>query len=736
MSDDEIRAEWSRFQQNSAAWADWRRNYLAAVTLAQTDDVAAFESNATQRKLWSAEDAMSSGLGRSVNTDAALAHKPLLEAFRALRAEPLATDVVARGKQLQQRYEQLLGRVIEAGVSRRPRAKLLRYLALLLPGEFTCLLSDKAFEATRDRLLLNGRSLDRAETHVRIRARLREVLGAESGTADHVNRSIFCWWLHEPLAKSQVGATPPPAPIVPWAFDEQYKGLSAVSGYGEYVRQVAREARKPLPAAELFQAWRARTGDTTISEAVFTGRLSLLRGLGFLDRDSQGAIVTTTDGLDILDDDDPLIQRLLERVFGVAHLLKILDDSAGGLTRDELNARLQALYPAWTSAFAPGSLRRWLDHFGLIERRDGRWHITDDGRAWCSRVTSFPEPRKPDSAAGPKPPTPGALRQWQFADVHERLAAQDLVLDLVQLRALHAAWRAHTRKHFVLLTGLSGTGKTQIVLRYARAVCDLLDLAPEQHIALVPVSPEWHDPTALLGYVNPLRAEASFHPGPLLPLLLHAVEEPDKPHFLVLDEMNLAPVERYFAPFLSAKESGEALPLHHEDEDVGSVPASLPWPANLFVAGTVNMDETTHPFSDKVLDRAFTLEYWDVDLDALFKKLHREHDAFPMTADVLKALHDALRPARRHFGYRSAREVIDFVIAGVAETGAPAVDFLDAAVFGKVLPRVRGDDTPVMRKALDDAAAIAGQHGLLRSKAKLAAMIEQLGRTGLTKFHA
>ena len=125
LTDDQLRAEWARYKTSSAGWEDWRRNYLAAVRLAHLDP-ATFDDVSTQRKLWSAEDAMSSGLGKSVNVDAALARTPLIEALRALRDAILPTEPAARAHHLQQEYERVLGLVVEAGVSVRSLKSMFR----------------------------------------------------------------------------------------------------------------------------------------------------------------------------------------------------------------------------------------------------------------------------------------------------------------------------------------------------------------------------------------------------------------------------------------------------------------------------------------------------------------------------------------------------------------------------------------------------------------------------------
>ncbi|MFY0577165.1 McrB family protein [Cystobacter fuscus] len=200
----------------------------------------------------------------------------------------------------------------------------------------------------------------------------------------------------------------------------------------------------------------------------------------------------------------------------------------------------------------------------------------------------------------------------------ENAKATGFVLDDAQFTALHHARHCNPQKRFVILAGLSGTGKTALVRHYARIYCEAMGLDAGRHLEVVAVSPDWKDPTGLLGYYNALHEVPSFQVEPTLRLLLAAVLNPSEPYFLLLDEMNLARVEQYFAPFLSSMESGLPLALHGQDSAVNGVPPRLEWPRNLFIAGTVNMDETTFPFSDKVLDRAFTLEFWDVDLGAFF----------------------------------------------------------------------------------------------------------------------
>jgi len=213
-------------------------------------------------------------------------------------------------------------------------------------------------------------------------------------------------------------------------------------------------------------------------------------------------------------------------------------------------------------------------------------------------------------------------------------------------------------KPFMLLAGISGTGKSRIVRELAKACWKEGDEEfgknHPRNFCMVQVKPNWHDSTELLGYVSRISGKPEFVAGDFLKFVVKAWEEPSVPYFLCLDEMNLAPVEQYFAEYLSVVESrklidgaittdpllkkpfenkeydseieyGEEVDWYQslviqltENEDLKKqfYQNGISIPQNLFVVGTVNMDETTFSFSRKVLDRAMTIEMNDVDLDS------------------------------------------------------------------------------------------------------------------------
>jgi len=160
-------------------------------------------------------------------------------------------------------------------------------------------------------------------------------------------------------------------------------------------------------------------------------------------------------------------------------------------------------------------------------------------------------------------------------------------------------------KPFLILTGLSGSGKTKLAQSFAQWICE-----NEDQYKIIPVGADWTNREPLLGFPNALEPGKYVKPDSgALDLIINAKEKPELPFFLILDEMNLSIVERYFADFLSVMESNEFIPMYSTNSIYDGVPAQLYLPSNLFIIGTVNIDETTNMFSPKVLDRANTIEF-------------------------------------------------------------------------------------------------------------------------------
>ena len=251
--------------------------------------------------------------------------------------------------------------------------------------------------------------------------------------------------------------------------------------------------------------------------------------------------------------------------------------------------------------------------------------------------------------------------------------------------------------------------------------------------------------------------------------MLRASVDPTHWYYICLDEMNLARVEYYFSDFLSALESGEAVALHTntghcvateagegiqtglpDDEaeaqeylvdGVLYVPSTLPIPPNLAISGTVNVDETTHAFSDKVLDRANSIEFNRVDLEEYFRRYRiRYPDRENLVSEVVPLLgqvHAILEPRYLHFGYRTLDEVLAYLWHNETlseEVRQPREVALDDQIVQKVLPKLRGDERiQETLERLDELLPESlGEDS--RSVDKLRWMLEELQTFGSTHF--
>ncbi|MFD3447120.1 MrcB family domain-containing protein [Microbacteriaceae bacterium 4G12] len=321
-------------------------------------------------------------------------------------------------------------------------------------------------------------------------------------------------------------------------------------------------------------------------------------------------------------------------------------------------------------------------------------------------------------------------------------------------------------KPFVILSGISGTGKTKIVQWFAES---LGAIEENGQFTLIPVRPDWSDSSDLLGYVN---IQGEFQERPLIQVLEKAAENPDKPYFVVLDEMNLARVEYYFSDFLSVIESRkwegrEIVTSAVLPESI--VGKRITIPSNVYVIGTVNMDETTHPLSKKVLDRANTIEFNQVKLDSFeflmdIEEVQAKHvsnssltatflhlkECFQLNKDLVKkishiliGINEILEPIGAQVGYRIRDEICFYMAYNEKSELLSFDEALDYQIYQKILPRITGSDgrTEEALKKLYEQCSNREYDGeedsnakYVRSAKKLSHMLRRLEYDGFTSF--
>jgi len=288
---------------------------------------------------------------------------------------------------------------------------------------------------------------------------------------------------------------------------------------------------------------------------------------------------------------------------------------------------------------------------------------------------------------------------WEMKSLSEILAAiadsgyiysEELIINL------HNCLNALQDKHFLILTGISGTGKTKFAQIYVNALYGNRGDIHNPFLNIIPVQPQWSDRTGLLGYYNPLTEK--YHKPLFLEHLLRAIKDPAHQYFVCLDEMNLAVVEHYFADILSAMESKHKLQLHTSETSIDGVPSFIELPTNFFIIGTVNVDETTHSFSTKVLDRAYTIEFNEVDLDAYleaYKKtvLTENHPFIEEIGRFCQDINKVLQQNNLHFAYRTVKEILAYMLFNQMSSKSLSQEMaLDNMVLQKILPKIRGDE--------------------------------------------
>lgn len=370
-------------------------------------------------------------------------------------------------------------------------------------------------------------------------------------------------------------------------------------------------------------------------------------------------------------------------------------------------------------------------------------------------------------------------------------------IDMEMMKNYNDILTAIQTKPFILLAGISGTGKSRLVRLLAFNSCNNEELRSSNNkpgnYELIPVKPNWHDSSEIIGYVSRINGE-KYVPTDFLKFIVKAWKYRETPFFLCLDEMNLAPVEQYFAEYLSIIETRssktgtiETDPLFsHESLNIlnsqsiniyeellknllveeGStlwnqfINNGIQIPSNLIVIGTVNMDETTHSFSRKVLDRAMTFEMNHVDLnDGLELTINElsyplESDCIPLNnivgslttgAEVynefelsdavivyLKGINEILESSPFKIAYRVRDEFLIYCYYNHLK-GGKLKDALDSLTSMKILSRIEGDENKT-EKILNDLKNLFESNEFIKKSLPKVEEMQQRLNYGYTSF--
>ena len=740
-----------RSREHGGKWLTALKNHIAQI---QQADEAVFRSIDFQQMLWDSGVVAATGQGfiptREFWTDAAI-----IKRLWAVRNLEDSLERATFAQELQRLWNEVVEEIQRTG-SRVPRLKLARVFAALQPRHFTTLADGRTLDSVgklmhvgrlRDgRVLLNQRILDRLDS---VWSRV-EIQPDEP--VDLV-RMTLPWLLFkgegvqvddDSVTSSE--ATDGVSRLQPLPASRRRRGMLAIAGFVPSVLAMLQFVKDGCSREDFREHIRALNPKLSAS-SINTNINALIAEWGVL-RAEGNDLTLTSRGMVFLEsgETDEVSDWLLTQILGFDNLLYSLRH--GPREQRALIEELQEVNPGWKTNFAPTALIGWLRAMGLVEStNDKRLALTDLGQTWAKQIHWKPEkleitPTNGQVSVFVETGSSSAFSRPDVEEICERFPP-GLAFDKQLIARLDAALWSHKRRHFAVLSGLSGAGKTQLARCYGRALRHQHSETAGDGIYILPVQPGWHDPTPLLGYVNPLNTERYVRTG-FLNFLLDAVRDPEQVYTVVLDEMNLSHPEQYLAPLLSAMETGDQIELHAQDDDVDEVPPKVFYPSNLLIIGTLNMDETTHGLSDKVLDRASVIEFWDIDIarfpgwetagEDTGQMAGLSHDQLNELKTVLVDLGAALSPVRLHFGWRTVDDVIGYVRAASAGGLIEFREAVDQAVYGKILPKLRGEDSPTLRTALGKLQQVLARHDLQMSLAKVGQLSDDLSRMGSARF--
>jgi MoxR-like ATPase len=734
-------------KRTTAGCKHWMDELSAFIDWVKAADENTRASAQFQERLWEKNPVSNPGQG-NISVAPAIADESFRRWVAQESVKDLPVDPNEKRSSLISFRDGLIEKLKVLQPGKTPHLKIFRVLAAFFPESFTTVAHKSKLRQLYDRMG-GAPGANAVESHLFIRERIDKALGPTDGRPDEAMwRMALAWYLYELIdaekpAEERTATLGPVAgeeTLLPLSAARRRRGLTAIKGNFSTVLTVLEVVKEGMSREDLLDYLHTANPDHKANTSKTI--INILRSELAVIKQVDGEYRLTDRGEAILEsgESSELGDWLITRILGVDHVLKALQK--GARPRNELMDLLQQVNPGWTTTFAPQAILSWLISVKAIQvAADGKLVLTALGADWTALIKWEPE----FLAAEPETVIPAVQAALATRPARPTLPSLDAVRATVlsagtyepqKIEQLHLGLWSPEIRHFAVLTGISGSGKTRLAKHYAEALTGTTATEASSRIHIEAVQPAWYDPAPLLGYVSPLK-ESSYTRTAFLNFLLQASADPTHAYVAVLDEMNLSHPEQYFAPLLSAMETGGVLRFHAEGDTFDGVPAFILYPANLAIIGTINMDETTHGLSDKVLDRAFTLEFSSVDMADYpgWSSRAVSSDIRERITAVLTALLTTLRPVRLHFGWRVVDDVVDFVAAGVTASASGGVNgLLDAAIYAKVLPKLRGDDSDSFRKAIQNVEEVLKKYELQRSQDRVSDLAADLRVAGSARF--
>lgn len=604
-------------------WAkDWRRRYLEQVKRAQEANWEEWCTPAFQEMLWDNTAVAKIGPGQSVTVRGAYDDEALARTLFEARGSLAGVPVEERGGRLQGLYDDVMKVVHPRHAKRRPRARLTRLLAAMFPDDMTSIADAHRIWRVQRSVGATRVSGDFIAQHPTVRAAFRDALGNPDTVEQTVDQAIFAWFLWQKFfGKPEEGAIAahsaereasdlPPFSILP--ANAQRRSLTYVKGNLDLLLAMVRESEQGIAREDLVTVI---LSEATQLNAASAGNIlsQAMGGLGLLRVDSGDIYRPTERGLELLAAEDPatvLRGPLIGRVFGMGHLLLMVQKEPGVLNPSEAAKRLQSLVPTWKSTQPGSHISKWARVVGLLDvQPSGGFVLTEDGEDY---VAALPE---------------GFERDWSFHTGEEGFSisagsdddvehAVPPVVEPYDVDAIvkegcflpaceiAAAVELLRRKKNLILQGPPGTGKTWLAKRLGYALIGARD--PEKLIAI-----QFQPTLSYEDFVRGWRPDGTkglqLVDGVFLQAVEAAVSDPDTPFVLVIEEINRGNPAQIFGEMLTLIEDGkrseaEALRLAYPR----TIDERRYVPPNLYIVGTMNVADRSLALVDLALRRRFS----------------------------------------------------------------------------------------------------------------------------------